>query len=256
MSNHLNSVNKNLAPLRQQLLDLPVYSQVVSLEDLQRFMETHVYAVWDFMSLLKSLQRSLTSTEIPWMPSADRQSRRLINDIVLEEESDEHPDGGYISHFELYLEAMQEVGASTVSINHFLSLMQQGADLEDALKKAKAPLHAAQFVLTNLQIANTAMPHEVAAAFTLGREEVIPDMFRRLIGNLMEKHPEKLCLYKYYLDRHIGLDEEHHTPMAMQMLSNLCGDDEEKWIAVENTARRALHARIVLWNGVLTPASL
>ena len=108
--------------LRAQLLEHPVYAEVASVSDLRRFMEDHVFAVWDFMSLLKRLQQDLTCTKVPWFPADNARAARLINDIVIGEETDVDPDGSYVSHLDLYLRAMADVGASTRQFDAFRSL--------------------------------------------------------------------------------------------------------------------------------------
>ena len=102
----IERLQQSLRPLRDQLFNHEVYRSIKTPDDLRTFMEHHVFAVWDFMSLLKALQRHLTGVTIPWLPQGDRNARRLINEIVLDEESDEDGEGGYISHFELYRAAM------------------------------------------------------------------------------------------------------------------------------------------------------
>ena len=71
-----------------------------------------MFAVWDFMSLLKAIQRELCGVGVPWVPSPNLQATRLVNEIVLGEESDEDGEGGYASHFVLYRRAMQRCGAN------------------------------------------------------------------------------------------------------------------------------------------------
>ena len=68
-----------LNTLRAQLLDHPVYAEVASIVDLRRFMEDHVFAVWDFMSLLKRLQQDLTCTKVPLFPANNARAARLID---------------------------------------------------------------------------------------------------------------------------------------------------------------------------------
>src|ERR1700751_1072361 len=111
-----------LCSLRAALLDHPIYAQVACIADLQRFMEDHVFAVWDFMSLLKRPQQDMTCTRVPWFPADNARARRLINDIVIGEETDVDPDGSFVRHLDLYLRAMADVGANTGQFDMFLSL--------------------------------------------------------------------------------------------------------------------------------------
>lgn len=166
---------------KQQLCAHPLFKQITSLNKLQLFMESHVFAVWDFMTITKRLQRELTCTQLPWLPPANPQAARLINEIVLAEESDTHPRDGHCSHFELYLEAMCEIGANANAINRFMALLRQGVAPITALHEAKAPSGARRFVSDTLRVALNAPTHCVAAVFLHGRERVIPSMFERLL---------------------------------------------------------------------------
>jgi hypothetical protein len=250
MNHYLENINRHLRPLREQLITHEVFGQIRRLDDLRVFMQHHVFAVWDFMSLLKALQIKLTCTSLPWMPQGDGLSRRLINEIVLEEESDQSLNGGYSSHFELYHQAMRTAGADISQIDAFLNLIRRRVPVPEALTQVDIPESVQTFSLGTWAVIEQNEAHTMAAAFTLGREEVIPDMFRNLISELMREHPDKLTPYQYYLERHIDLDEAHHTPMAMQMLENLCGTDAQKWKEVQETASQALKARLVLWDGI------
>jgi hypothetical protein len=246
-----DSLQNSLQPLRKRLADHALYRRIETLPDLRIFMEHHIFAVWDFMSLLKTLQRRLTCVTVPWLPGDHRLTRRLINEIVLEEESDTDTSGGYISHFELYRSAMEQCGADISRIDVFLAAIRHGNSIDSSLAHARAPKAAQEFVKTTMRIVESESTHAVAAALTLGREDVIPMMFQPLVAKLADHFPGELTRFKNYLDRHIKLDEERHTPMAFQMLAELCGADVSKWKTVENAACVALMARIALWDGVI-----
>ena len=252
----LDRLQESLRPLREQLVKHQIYHQMETPDDLHVFMEHHVFAVWDFMSLLKALQRRLTSVTIPWMPQGDPNARRLINEIVLDEESDDDGEGGYISHFELYHAAMVQCGADTSSIDDFLRRLRRSEPVHVALEQARVPEVARVFVAKTWGIIDSGSAHSIAAAFTFGREDLIPDMFRALVLDLDKRFPNQLRLLRYYLDRHIHLDEEHHTPLARRMVDSLCGTDHKRWREAEEAARSALGARIALWNGVLEQVTL
>lgn len=233
---------------RTRVVTHPLYANLDTHTAIVRFMEHHVFAVWDFMSLLKSLQGNLTCVRVPWVPSGPTGSRRLINDIVLVEESDELR-GGFISHFELYVEGMAEAGADTSVIDGFIDLLRRDVPVTQALTKVPVPAPAAEFVRTTWGFIEGAPVHSQAAAFAFGREDLIPDMFTKVVGVKEQGH--KLDTFVDYLERHIEVDGEEHTPMAMQMLADLCGDDEAKWQACALTVNRALGARHQLWDGIL-----
>jgi hypothetical protein len=250
MQNPIQTLQHNLAPYRAELLRHGIYQSIESLEDLQVFMQHHVFAVWDFMSLLKSLQKELTCVEVPWFPKGSPAVRRLINEIVLEEETDVDPHGNPASHFELYLRAMHECGADTQAITQFLGIIETGKSVFDALNMVPIPESVHEFVKHTFQLILEGKPHVIAAAFTFGREDVIPDMFRRLVADLNTRMPGALETFTYYLDRHIHLDEEVHTPLAMRMIAELCGDDVQKWEECEEAARGCIAARLKLWEGI------
>lgn len=250
MQNPIQILQQNLAPHREELLRHSIYKSIQSLEDLQVFMQHHVFAVWDFMSLLKSLQRELTCVNVPWVPTASPAVRRLINEIVLEEESDLDTNGIPVSHFELYIQAMQECGANTQPMVQFLEIIKANKSVFDALKLVPIPETVQEFVKHTFRLILEGKPHVIGAAFTFGREDLIPDMFRLLIDDLNFRFPGALNTFTYYLDRHIHLDEEIHTPLAMRMIAELCGSDPQKWEEAEEAARSCIKARIKLWAGI------
>ena len=235
-------------PARQQVIRHSLYHRLDGLDPVLTFMEHHVFAVWDFMSLLKSLQRHLTCVEVPWVPTGPTGSRRLINDIVLVEESDEL-GGGFISHFELYLDGMTQAGADRGAIDSFIGLVRAGKPVLTALKDAQAPAPSAAFTTMTWGFIESAPIHCQAAAFAFGREDLIPDMFDQ-VAEVNQALSNQLGTFVDYLRRHIQVDAEEHTPMAMQMLADLCGDDDEKWRQCEETVTTALATRTRLWDGI------
>ncbi|MFI9106467.1 DUF3050 domain-containing protein [Streptomyces sp. SID13666] len=234
---------------RSRVVAHPVYHSLDSLGAVVTFMEHHVFAVWDFMSLLKSLQRNLTCVSVPWIPSGPAASRRLINDIVLVEESDEIGEG-FISHFELYLQGMAEAGADTGPIDSLVALLREGKPVLPSLKEAGAPAASIEFATKTWEFIENSPVHCQAAAFAFGREDLIPDMFDKVVA-VNRDQGNRLGSFVDYLERHIEVDGEEHTPMAMQMLADLCGDDQDKWAECEEAINGALDARVRLWDGIL-----
>ena len=245
-------LTRDVQPLRVKLLRHPLYGMIDSLTNLRIFMEYHVFAVWDFMSLLKSLQRSQTSVEIPWRPRPNATTSRFINEIVLSEESDEDGAGGYISHFDLYRSAMKECGASTSKINYLVGEVGKGVDISKALVNCGADASVTEFVTTTWSFIKSDRPHRVAASFTLGREDVLPGIFRNCVASLGSQLETDLPNLKYYLERHIELDEDRHAPMAIKVMHELCGNDRRRWEEASDAVKKALRARISLWDGIVS----
>ncbi len=247
----LQQVRQRLETPRRELLDHAVYARLNSLPALRIFMEYHVYAVWDFMSLLKSLQRELCCVTVPWLPVSQPAAARLINEIVLGEESDLDPQGNPASHFELYLRAMQEAEAQTAPIETFLQALREGNSVAQAARTAEIPQAAQEFLATTFDVLNQQDMPAIAAAFTFGREGLLPDLFTRIVASLHQLFPGHLQQFRYYLDRHIELDGEEHGPLADQLLLTLCGEHPSRWNRVETAAQAALAARKTLWDGML-----
>lgn len=247
--------NTIIARFEQQLQDHPIYQAVASLADLQVFMQHHVYSVWDFMSLIKYLQSMVAPTCVPWVPQGDADVRRFINELVLEEESDQRIDGnGFTSHFELYQGAMLEVGASVTEIRQFIDCVsQEGIDL--ALQLPQVPVASAAFTRRTFDFLQSGQAHEVAAALALGREHIIPGMFRAILARIGVPEVQAPTFHAY-LNRHIHLDEDFHAPLSLRLLNGLCGDDPAKREQAIAAAEAAVQARLAFWDGVLEAIEL
>jgi hypothetical protein len=247
----IQTINRSIQPQKELLLQHPLYKKVQTIEDLQCFLESHVYAVWDFMSLLKALQAKLTCTTTPWFATKNTETRYLINEIVLAEESDLTIDGRRQSHYEMYIEAMQSCGANTVGIEHFLSEANSLHNIFVAIKKSNLHPNIKAFLDFTFKVIEEGKAHKIAAAFTFGREDLIPSMFTEILKNFQENFPQTdLSKLIYYFERHIELDADEHGPMAMQMITELCGTEAQKWSEVEEISILALEKRIGLWDAI------
>lgn len=245
------TIKGSIAAQREQLLNHALYNDIKSIEDLRHFMESHVYAVWDFMSLLKALQNKLTCTSVPWLPVGNPQMRYLINEIVLAEETDINIRGERLSHFEMYVEAMKDLGADTGAIQAFIDDVIATQNIFVSIKKSRLHDNIKAFLDFTFRVIDRGNPHEIAAAFTFGREELIPSMFTEILRNFRTNFPEaNLDSLIYYFERHIELDADEHGPMAMQMIESLCGVDPVKWKEAEEISKLALEKRIGLWDAI------
>ena len=240
-----------MSGVRSRLLEHPVYGALVGPEQVVVFLRAHVWAVWDFMSLLKALQRRLTCVSVPWMPPADPATARLVNEIVLGEESDEDGLGGHGSHFELYRQAMAEAGTDTVPIDTFLAQLAAGTAWKAALEAAPVAWQVRAFVAYHVGLAESGSLAAVAGAFTLGREEVIPDMFNRLLLELGSRHPKRFGRLAHYLRRHVELDGDEHGPASLRMLEKVANGQSTARDEALEAGYKSLELRIGLYDSVL-----
>lgn len=246
----INEINNFIQPKKNELLNHSLYKKITTLTDLQQFLQVHVYAVWDFMSLLKALQSKLTCTTSPWFASPNPEVRYLINEIVLAEESDLTLDGRRLSHFEMYLEAMRKSNTSTENIETFLDSVQ-ATDIFSAIKSSVLHPNIKEFLTFTFEVIEAGKPHEIASAFTFGREDLIPNMFTEMLTEfkLRFKNTDLTDLV-YYFERHIELDADEHGPMAFEMITYLCGSDAVKWKETAVIAVASLEKRIKLWDAI------
>lgn len=243
-----------LSHLRHKLDNHPVYSAVHTVDDLRLFMSHHVFSVWDFMSVVKNLQQEIAPATYPWVPRGNPSVRYFINQLVLEEESDQTPQDAqgnltYASHFELYCAAMREVGADPSVVQAFVAeVAKDGIDAAFALDIV--PNASRQFMGTTFDFLSSGKPHVVAAAFALGREHIIPGMFRAFLQR-MGIAERDAPTFHFYLQRHIHLDADFHGPISLLLLDELCGGDATKLQEAEVAACAAIEARLCFWDGIL-----
>ena len=246
----IDQIENEIDSLKNQLIYHPLYKMMEQKEDLQVFMEHHVFAVWDFMSLVKKLQLDLTSTKLPWVPSKYPSAGRLINEIVWGEETDVNKDGLPMSHFEMYLQAMDQVGASTAEINQFITNIDASKSIINQIEGTELPYFIKEFLKFTFDIIGSNKTHVIAAVFTFGREDLIPDMFIEVVKNINKESNANLSHLIYYLERHIEVDSGEHGPMALKMIQDLCGEDQDKWTEALEASKTALAHRITLWDGI------
>ena len=250
MNSNIEHIEKELAGLRNELKNHSLYKRLHTLEDVQTFMSLHVFAVWDFMSLLKAIQINLTCVSIPWIPVKNAELARFINEIVVAEESDHDAHGVIKSHYEMYLTAMSEVNADPSKMNAFMNMLQSNITVEKALENLEIPQEVKAFLNFTFDTIKTSQTHLIAASFTFGREDVIPDMFISIIDKATLENNKSYDSFNYYLKRHIELDGDEHGPLSLKMVTELCGDDAQKWKEVLETGKKALQLRINLWTAI------
>lgn len=248
---NIDTINSSIQNQKELLLQHPLYDKVRTVDDLKHFLEGHVYAVWDFMSLLKALQSKLTCTTTPWLPVGNPELRYMINQIVLAEESDINAEGKRQSHYEMYLDAMKACGASTMEVENFIKDVIETQNIFVSIKTSNLHESIKAFLDFTFRTIDQGQPHEIAAAFTFGREDLIPSMFTEILKNFQANFPEtNLEKLIYYFERHIAMDADEHGPMAMQMVAELCGNDIQKWKEAEEISKAALEKRLGLWDAI------
>ena len=248
---NIDYIQDKINDQREKLLKHKLYSNIETIKDLQVFTENHIYAVWDFMSLLKALQIKLTCTKTPWIPNSNSQTAYLINEIVLAEETDINQAGERKSHYELYLDAMIDIGARTEKPVKIINEIANSEDIFNTIDNINIHPNIREFLNFTFSVIKEGKPHEIAAIFTFGRENLIPNMFNEILREF-EKNVTQGDISKliYYFERHIELDEDEHGPMALEMVSMLAENDPKKWNEIESISIQALEKRILLWDAI------
>ncbi len=243
-------IEKLLVESKNKIINHPIYKEIRTLDDLRIFMEFHVFAVWDFMSLLKGLQGKLTPTDIPWLPKKNYLAVRFINEIALAEESDSSWDGTPLSHFDMYIKAMEQSKANYQPIKFFLNCLQKRTSVSEALETAGIHPGIKKFVSSTFRVIGSGESHKISASFTFARENLVPQMFSEMVSELSNKFPGYLDFFLFYLKRHIEIDSGSHGPLSHQLIHSLCGEDSTKWNEVAKVAEEALVHRLEFWDAI------
>ena len=246
MHQQLSKIIQVIQPLVTQIHQHPVFASIHSIQRLCRFAEIHIFVVWDFICLLKALHRQLSSTQLLWTPPKNHLGCYLVNTLLTEEESDNLQDNRYLSHFELYVQAMQECGADTRPIETFIAHIHQQDDLEIALLQSHAPLPAQHFVRDTFHVIHK-NSHHLAASLAFARENITSGMFSSLLQHLNQtENTHSLKSFIQYFQRHIELDSHKHSHQSQLLVAELCGEDGNKWQEATDTAIFSLQSRLRL----------
>jgi len=249
---HENIVSSRYNTLVEQLNNHPLYSCLEDQKNLKIFMEHHVFAVWDFMSLIKALQSHLAPINIPWIPTKNSHHANFINQLVLEEESDKSLTNStkatHASHFEGYMNAMKDIGANTVPITQFIKRVESHG-IKNALKTQNIPRPSMNFMAFTFDLIERNQAHLLATVVAYGRETLIPELFQSIQKGLKLKQSVAPNLHAY-LTRHVQLDKNEHGPLALRMADELCWNSEIKQSSAIDIAELALISRLNFWDGI------
>ena len=223
-------------------------SDIFTEDHLKIFMEHHVFAVWDFMCILKKLQGIICPSSTPCYPNNFSKNgiARLINEIVMCEESDEISDGIFMSHFELYLSSMKNINAKTDQIEAIVDDVSKNK-LKGFDKYDLEP-ECFNFLNKNNRLLNTNELHIISALFTYGRETTLPGMFQKLLLRIGES--SKYDSLKLYLKRHIDVDSNRHGPLSLILFNKSCENNDLKYNQALDAAIKSIEIRYDLWTGI------
>jgi hypothetical protein len=254
LSSDLKVIQVRVAPLQDKIAEHPLLDKITDIRAVRFLMQQHVFAVWDFVCLLKTLYSRVIGCDVPWFPSQDPDSARLLYELLIEEETDRLPapnSAGHThqSHFCLYLAAMRECGADTQPIETCLERLKAGQSLDEALQHPGILSTTRAFVAQTFSTFQASTP-ALVASFVFGREAMIPAFFNPWLQQLIMHKVPHCGLLTYYLERHIALDSDAHFPKAANMLARLCGEDKLTWQQASQMAESALEARLAFLEGV------
>ncbi len=251
---NLKTNKEKLNNLKQSITTHPLFTEKLNTKQICKFMESHIFAVWGFMSILKSLQKRISPNDLPWIPNANTKNGLInfVNEIILCEESDYIDGIGFISHFEIYLLAMKSMGAKSEQLDKFISRINNEGYDERFLDDVNTSTEVKEFLKHDLEISLNGTLPEIVGAFTLGREKVIPNMFSYILPAIKETASSKHLVT--YLERHIDIDGDRHGPLSMKLLDATCNNEQLN--TAYTTAIRSLKLRRRVWDKIYNDINL
>ena len=204
---HLSELQKQIKPLRDQLMDHPLYISIREKEDLRIFMEGHVYAVWDFASLINGLCTRLT--HLGDHSELDNESLLALLSAITNQGPE--TEGKPFGLFSDYRNAMQLAGASTFEIDDLVNRVRQGTPPERAILDSKLPGYVVQFLDHTFSILRENNLVVMAATFAFGRGGLIPELFSRMVDKRVQEGDESLTGLQAYLNGYIEVGSETGT---------------------------------------------
>eukprot|EP01047_Picozoa_sp_COSAG01_P002064 COSAG01_NODE_52_length_31456_cov_125.226648_22_plen_254_part_00 len=240
----LNELEAELKELNEHA----IYKSLNNISALKCFMSYHLYAVWDFMNLLTYLQQSLTCISLPWKPTVSAKTTRLINEIKLEEESD-LINGVHTSHFMYYLSTFKKIGDLPKDVKNFIADLEKPNIKYSTLIKQKYINPSIQNFLKHSYDAIENSILATAATFTYARETLMSDMLNQILKQ-QSKQMQQIKDFNSYLTRHIALDGDKHSFLALDLIDELCKNSKDK-IKVLEYAKKGIQYRILLWDDIL-----
>lgn len=242
------ALNQQLTDFKNKLQAHPAFNSIQSLAELKIFSAYHIFLVWDYMSLLKSLQTQLTCIQTPWKPVQSPYARYLINSLVLKAESDIAADGNYASHYEMYRDAMQAMNADTGLMDNLMAHIETDMPVIKAIELSNIPGPLKDFLEYTFWVVQKSSLHEQAAVLCYGREGFGHLLLYQRVVALQGNHTNELQPLIYYLRHKNEINEKYHSQLSAILLEQLCGTDEKKWHEASQAANQSLRNRIRLFD--------
>ena len=245
-----NKIKSNLDEKVTAVENHSVFEALESHYDIRRFLESHAYAVWDFMTLLEAFQNPDGDTQ-PWDPPVGYQ---FADDFVHRVGFREGDSGRPRPHFDEYYSAMELLDADTDGIRILLEAIEDGRSADRALSMANPPVEARQHVQTTLDIAQTGDPTRIAGAI-LARRDIMPDEFsadlNRVLKDTTPRQPDFAtvmpdCFAAF--DQAMEFDWEQYVNRVVHDVRIDPTDSGRQ--ALMDSAKEMLDARLTLLDGI------